>query len=217
MKKRQGVVVPMEGKRFGALLVLRRAPRTHRQADWVCRCDCGTECIKRGYMLRQNRIKSCGQAGCSWWAFKATPEPKLKPAEYQSWRHMHRRCTAKSGKHHRSYAGRGITVCERWKSFENFLADMGPKPTPKYTIDRINNNGNYEPGNCRWATPAEQSRNMRHNIYVEHDGERVLLMDVVERLGLKRMVVYGRLKNGWSLEAALGTPVRPKRKNSKRS
>lgn len=125
---------------------------------------------------------------------------------------MWSRCEGRCDERHRPlYAGK--TVCERWSVFENFLSDMGPKPTPDHTIDRIDGNGNYEPQNCRWATPAEQGRNRRNNLYVDRNGSRVLLCDLVHALGLNYAAVNGRLKMGWDLERALAQPLRPKRPN----
>lgn len=209
-------LIKMEGRRFGALTVLRRAPRTFHNADWVCLCDCGKECVKRGYKLRQGRVKTCGQDGCSWWKFLPPGNTRRYPLEYTSWEHMWRRCRAKKGKHYKNYAQRGITVCDRWKIFDNFLADMGRRPSAKHSIDRYpDNNGNYEPGNCRWATAQEQRRNMRDSVYVVYKGERILFMELVEQLGLNRSVVYGRLKSGWSLEDAMALPVREHKKRRK--
>ena len=211
-------VVRMEGLRFGALTVLRRAPRTCRSADWICRCDCGVECVKRGYRLRQGKVKTCGQDDCSWWNFLPPGNTKAHPDEYRSWRGMHDRCYGHDEKDVRNYQSRGITVCERWKSFENFLADMGPRPSPKHSIDRYpDNNGNYEPRNCRWATAQEQMRNIRNSLYVVHGGVRILFMDLVDQLGVDRSVVYGRLKNGWSLEEALAIPPNKHKKKRKKS
>ena len=208
-------VVQMQGKRFGALAVLRRAPRTHRLATWVCRCDCGIECIKRGDRLRQGRVKSCGQAGCSWWNFLPPGAVKAHPREYRSWAAMLRRCEGLNEKDRRNYLDRGVKVCERWEKFENFFEDMGKRPTQQHTIDRYPNNaGNYEPGNCRWATKKQQAQNMRTNIFVVYNGERILFMELVDQLKLDRSVVYGRLKNGWTLEEALGIPLN-KRKRKK--
>ena len=210
-------VLQMEGKKFGALTVLRRAPRTHRNADWICRCDCGTECIKRGYRLRQGRVKTCGRAHCSWWNFTTPGYARAHPLEYRSWRSIWERTNAVDGKHYKTYVLRGITVCERWKSFENFFADMGPRPSAKHSIDRHpDNNGNYEPRNCRWATAQEQARNMRSSLYVVHGGVRILFMDLVDQLGVDRSVVYGRLKNGWSLEEALAIPPNKHKKKRKK-
>jgi hypothetical protein len=123
---------------------------------------------------------------------------------------MLERCYGNDPHHVKHYRDRGIKVCERWKtSFENFYADMGPKPSAKHTIDRHpDNNGDYEPSNCRWATSAEQRRNLSCTVFVEHQGERVKLVDLVEQLGLSRNHVYQRLKNGWSLAEALALPVR---------
>jgi hypothetical protein len=130
---------------------------------------------------------------------------------------MRYRCRTKKkrSKNWRLYAGRGITVCARWDSFKNFIEDMGRKPTSRHTIERKDVNGNYELANCRWATRSEQRRNMRRSVYVEVEGVKVLLMDVADKLGLDRNTVYGRLKNGWSLEAALSIPVN-KHKNKRK-
>ncbi len=124
---------------------------------------------------------------------------------------MKRRCSDRGHHKYPNYGGSGVVVCARWlASFHDFIADMGPRPSPRHTIDRYPNQaGNYEPGNCRWATPAEQNRNKRNNVFVDHGGERVLLVDLANGLGLNRDMVYGRLKMGWSLEDALTVPVRP--------
>jgi hypothetical protein len=121
---------------------------------------------------------------------------------------MIRRCTNPDSTGYARYGGRGITVCDRWReSFANFLADMGPKPTPRHTIDRINNDGNYEPGNCRWATGKEQCRNTRRNRYIEHDGRRMTQVEWCEETGMIKATLCCRLKSGWSVAAALTTPV----------
>lgn len=207
-------LVRMEGQRFGALTVIRRAPGKHRQVHWICRCDCGSECVKRGFKLRQGRVKSCGQNGCSWWDFKPQGEAFSRRPEYRIWEGMRRRCEQKTHLSYPRYGGAGVKVCSRWKKFENFFADMGPRPSPEYSIDRYpNQSGNYEPGNCRWATKTEQQRNKKNNVFVEYEGERMLLLEVVAKLGVRRGVIYQRLKTGWPLDEALTTPVRAKRKN----
>lgn len=206
-------IVRMEGQRFGALTVIRRAPRTHRYADWICRCACGNECIKRGFKLRQGSVKSCGKNGCSWWDFVEPPLTRKQAAEYSVWQGMRKRCEQKTHLRYSRYGGAGIKVCERWKTFKNFFADMGQKPTPHHTLDRYPDQlGNYEPGNCRWATQEEQTRNRKNNVFVEYEGERLLLLDLVAKLGVRRSIVYQRLKLGWPLDEALTTPVRAKNK-----
>jgi hypothetical protein len=105
------------------------------------------------------------------------------------------------------YGGRGITICKRWDSFAAFFADMGPKPSPRHSLDRIDCDGNYEPSNCRWATPKEQARNWKHrNRVLTLGGESLPLSAWAERLGWKRELIRDRLATGWSVESALTIP-----------
>ncbi len=118
--------------------------------------------------------------------------------EYTAWTNMRHRCTSPNWPRFAAYGGRGIRVCERWSSYAAFLADMGRRPSPKHSLDRIDNNGNYEPGNCRWATRSQQARNMRSNHFVVIDGESATLMEWAERSGLDVGCIKGRLKRGLS-------------------
>lgn len=132
---------------------------------------------------------------------------KTHPNEYRAWSGMHTRTRNRRFKDWRLYGGRGIRVCERWKSFANFFADMGPKPTPKHTLDRISSDGNYEPSNCRWATPKEQARNWSsRNRLLTFESETLPLSAWAERLGWCREVIRDRLNSGWSVECALTIP-----------
>jgi hypothetical protein len=214
-------VIEMEGKTFGLLTVLCREGTYRKFAAWRCRCTCGVEVVVSGQHLRRGERKACARNG-HFWASQSRPGLiKQYPSEYKSWCQMRGRCRNKRHHKYKDYGKRGIKVCERWNSFQNFIADMKRKPTPKHTIEREDVNGNYEPDNCRWATPAEQRRNQRRSVYVEVEGVKVLLMDVADKLGLNRQMVYGRLKNGWSLESALSIPVRrhkaQRKKKKKRS
>jgi len=121
---------------------------------------------------------------------------------------MLNRCRNENEGNYHNYGGRGIAVCERWKeSFEKFFEDMGPRPSVKHSIDRIDNDGNYEPGNCRWATSKEQSRNKRVNYLVSHDGETKCVSEWAEKHGLKSSVLYYRLvKLGWTFEKSVSWP-----------
>lgn len=137
-----------------------------------------------------------------------------RSGEYNAWRHALSRCRNPNTHQFKDYGGRGIKVCERWLVFANFLADMGPKPTPKHTIDRINNDGNYEPGNCRWATRKENNNNTRRSRRIEFNGERLTLQAWAERVGITAGTMHTRLKT-WPLDKAL--TVGPQEQNQYRA
>lgn len=125
-----------------------------------------------------------------------------------SWSAMIARCCSPSHTSYADYGGRGVAVCERWRhSFSNFLEDMGDRPSERHSIDRIDNNGNYEPSNCRWATTREQRRNSRQNRLLTFNGETLIVSDMAAKYGLKTHSLFTRLRLGWSLEKALLTPI----------
>lgn len=169
----------------------------HGQALWFCRCVCGTEKQVSGGRLRRGESKSCGcdkPRLCAEANIKHgdSARGRLTP-EYRTWSNMIDRCERPGNSQYRDWGGRGIKVCERWReSFAAFLEDMGRKPSPAHSIDRINNDGDYEPGNCRWATRSEQMRNRRGALLV--GGEPLVV--VAARLGVKYETARARLLAG---------------------
>jgi len=142
---------------------------------------------------------------------------KTHPIEYCAWRGMRKRCRNPNNADWARYGGRGISICERWDSFANFFADMGLKPSPKHSLDRINPNGNYEPENCRWATAMEQANNRADkNKKFTLDGITLTQSEWARRIGITRHSLRDRLNNGWTIERALKTPpIRSRNKNNK--
>lgn len=206
----------MTGRSCGMLTVLERDAEPSRRVKWLCLCKCGKVKAVDGFHLRSGAIRSCGSCaksatGSVWNIRHGDTKGGRTSPEWRSWNCMIQRCTLKSHDSYPNYGGRGVVVCERWMSFVSFLADMGRKPSRKHTIDRMDTNGNYEPGNCRWATPAEQARNRRNSIYVEHNGESLTTGEWSARLGASANLVRERLLRGWSSADAVSIPVGQRR------
>lgn len=154
---------PSIGQRFGRLVVLGLSD--YKRYRILCKCDCGNIVPIYKYNLRDGISKSCGCLRNEIVTKHGhNTDKKGKSPTYSSWDGIIQRCNNPNCKAYKHYGGRGITVCERWNKFENFLADMGENPSKGYSIDRIDVNGNYEPSNCRWATAKEQSRNKRATV-----------------------------------------------------
>jgi hypothetical protein len=136
---------------------------------------------------------------------------KRRP-EYNTWHLMKKRCYNKNHPFYHAYGGRGISVCDRWiNSFKNFFEDMGARPNATYSLDRIDNDGNYEPSNCKWSTRAEQINNTRSNIFLEHQGIRLTLGQWGKKLGINKSTLLSRLRCGWGVDKMLTTKVRKRR------
>ncbi len=194
----------MTGLRFGRLLVLSRLPNKH-EACWLCQCDCGAKASVLGSKLRAGDTQSCGCLRREKTAERGRinrTHGKHGSPEYGTWAQMWNRCTNPANGNWPNYGARGITVCDRWKSFEAFLADMGPRPAGT-TLDRINNNGNYEPENCRWATVAEQNGNRRTTVWIERNDKRQSLAAWAREVGISSACLSMRLRAGWPIERAL--------------
>lgn len=203
--------IDLTGQRFVRWIVLIFSRMDCRKkAVWLCRCDCGVEREVASGELRKGKSRSCGCL-CRELARARCTHGMRNTPEWRVWINMIQRCTNPKHNSYPDYGGRGIKVCQRWlgpDGFANFYADMGPRPSRNYEIDRINNDGNYEPTNCRWATRKEQTRNQRNNRLLTHQGRTMCLTAWAEEVGISKNVLHGRLSYGWPLERALVEPVR---------
>jgi hypothetical protein len=185
------------GERFNLLTVQSVAKNKKGHIAYLCKCDCGgTKTVVYSALVR-GTVKSCG-------CIHGTPtHGKTKTHEYRCWSAMKARCTGKKGQY-QTYVDNGIKVCDEWiTSFETFLNDMGIAPTPKHTIDRIDNNKGYSKDNCRWATPKEQNRNYSQNVIIAFNGEKHCVMEWAEKLNIPPHRIYQRLRYGWPVSQAL--------------
>lgn len=201
-----------DGYRFGRLVVLRDeediiSPNNNLSRVVLVRCSCGVEKKVRLGDLRKGHTTSCGCLMVEKVKKSNTLHGKTKTPEYKAWHSMIRRCSDSSLHNYHRYGGRGIVVCDRWlKSFETFLKDVGVRPTPKHSIDRIDNDGNYEPGNVKWSTNEEQARNSTSARMITFQGQTKCLQDWADHLGIKRTTLRMRLDK-WSIHKAFTTPV----------
>lgn len=198
----------LEGRRYHKLVVLEwagwRQYSNGRESTWNCQCDCGRQAVVPQRNLAGGNTKSCG---CIIGKHKRTHGATGTP-EFMAWGAMFQRCYNPKSKSFKDYGARGIKVCERWTgSFENFLADMGKRPSSAHSLDRYpNNNGNYEPANCRWAMDVVQSNNRRSSRSLTINDETLTYAQWERRNGLKPGTICQRLGYGWSLDRLLLPP-----------
>lgn len=190
------------GKRVGRLVVTSYHGRfgKHGHRHYLCLCDCGKEKVIARTSILNNSSKSCGCLNDE----KRKKHGGSYDNAYWSWKAMLRRCENPDHDSYKHYGGAGITVCDRWKKYENFLQDMGEREKG-VSIDRINPDGNYTPENCRWATPEEQSNNRRYNRHVEYEGKDFTCSRLARKFGIAPSTLNRRIFiHKWPLEEALG-------------
>lgn len=199
---------PMIGKQFGLLTVVAEAkkPIGRRQAHWICRCDCGaiTNPID-GFKLRSGEIKSCGCYKRELTIKRNTKHSLCNTRIYRIWVGMHERCYNRNSPKYHRYGGRGICVCDEWlNDIEAFYEwAMANGYQENLTIDRIDNDGNYEPSNCRWSTNEEQCNNREHNILITIGGETKTIAQWAKETGLKYRTIHARYNRGWTGESLI--------------
>lgn len=198
------------GETFGKLLVIAFAGTgtgAKTRSYWKCKCSCGETTVVERWPLISGHTRSCScLRGGSGRTHGMTGTP-----EYRSWLGMRKRCYDAKWRCYHRYGGRGIKICKRWEDFSNFFADMGPRPSLKHSLDRLNNDKNYSPSNCRWATPLQQGGNTSRVIFLEHNGKRQSLPDWAREWAIKRTTLRNRIfELNWSVEDALTKPIQGK-------
>lgn len=196
------------GMKLNHLTLLEKLPKgKYEHQNGIFLCDCGTKKIIKIKFVLRNTTVSCGCFIAEIARARFITHGKSHLPEHSVWKGLIKRCHGQSPEEH--YGERGITVCNRWRnSFEDFYADMGSRPSDKHSIERMDVNGNYEPNNCKWATPKEQSRNKVKTIFYEYKGEVLPAIEWSEKFSIKYTTLKRRIENGWSVEKALETPVR---------
>jgi hypothetical protein len=205
-------LIDLSGQTFGRLTVVRRHGLDGRNTTWLCTCDCGgpkaDEVIVQTYNLRHAKTVSCGCVRKENSAAATITHGMSETRVYHIWKMMLQRCTNPKADAYSNYGGRGITVDPSWHEFEKFYADMGEPPSPKHTLEREDNNGNYTSSNCKWATDEEQANNRRTNVTLTLGERTMTKAQWARELGITDCSLQNRLDAGWSVERALTTKKR---------
>jgi len=200
------------GQKVGRLTVIERTANRSEgnstRACWLCRCDCGNTIIVTGHSLGKAQSGSGGTRSCGC-LMKEKPikHGRCGTTAYKSWHMMLQRCSNPNNPAYKSYGGRGIRVCDEWKDFRNFYADMGDAPVG-LTLDRVDNSLGYSADNCRWATRWEQGNNRRTNTFIAFKGEKLTMAQWAKKTGLGIYCLRNRLASGWTIEKSISTPKR---------
>lgn len=190
---------------------LTRIGDTERRRYGVYVCVCGTKKEIFDSFVNTGRIRSCGCLRSQLTHERRFSHGDTASAEFRIWSGMRTRCYNRRCKAYPDYGGRGIIICERWRDYENFLADMGRRPSPKHTIERVDNNGNYCPENCEWVLKSEQSWNRRNIVYLTLNGERKSITAWARQLKVDYRVLHARRVAGWTDKQILTTPLNARR------
>lgn len=197
------------GDRYGRLTVVTEVSHRSRRA-FLCKCDCSNESVVVLSRLRSEKTRSCGCLQQEVRGKNRRRHGMSKSPTYKAWKHLRERCTNPADKSYFRYGNRGISFCKRWLKFENFLEDMGDRPTAQHSVGRIDNDGDYEPSNCRWETPVEQARNTRSNHLLTFQGKTFCIAEWAEYTGFSGNLILSRIRRGWSVEQALTLPIKKK-------
>tara|TARA_R110002096_G_scaffold66682_1_gene162143 strand:- start:9361 stop:10032 length:672 start_codon:yes stop_codon:yes gene_type:complete len=199
--------INLSGRRIARLFVLAFAGKRGGKSYWKCICDCGNVTVVRSNHLADGGTKSCGCLTLEKVTTHGHARAGSQTPEYRSWQDMKKRCENPNSKDSKNYSERGISVCERWSKYENFIEDMGVKPSSEYTLERKDNDSGYSPENCVWATRQEQNKNKRTNVTITIDGATKCLSDWAKESCVTRETIHARVKKGWSYEDAIMTPA----------
>lgn len=203
-------LIDMAGRRFSGVTGVRRVGTCgSRDALWEFRCDCGNLFEANGYYVRAGKVISCPDCARKRVSLSSRKHGLTNSPEYSVWTDIKSRCHNKNSTSYPRYGGRGISVCQRWRdSFETFLGDMGKRPSSDHSIDRIDNNRDYCPSNCRWATRGEQANNKRNNIYITINGDTRSMSQWAREYGVLTATASLRYKQGLRGEAVFRTRVK---------
>jgi|ERR1035437_1728445 hypothetical protein len=213
-------LIDLTGQPFNRLTVLKRIKKIPDQTHWECVCTCGNIVVVKADHLKSGHTRSCGclqsEAASDANMTHGHSIGKQRTHEFSCWIHMRNRCSNPKHKNWHRYGGRGITVCDDWEnSYEDFFDHIGPAPSRKHSIERIDTDGNYEPGNVCWATQKEQANNMHTNRKIEFKGETKNLSQWADIYNISPSVVRSRLVIGWDIGRALTEPLRIRKSRSR--
>lgn len=202
------MITEMTGKQFGRLTVIKRDGYQGTAIMWSCVCFCGKTTRVRGGHLRDGRIKSCGCLNSEMTKTRSTTHGRTRTPEHRTWVNIRARCGDPKHISYKYYGAKGVKVSPQWDAFSTFLRDMGMRPSKDHSIDRIDPDGDYAPGNCRWATEIEQQNNRRNTKWITLYGDTHSESEWCRIRGFRAQVIGQRLRRGWSIRDAIWKPLR---------